>query len=199
MEARWRIHEGSAGLSGASIAVLEIRPSCTESYAHALSAVGHLVTAANPWGTSPHELLIIGEPDRAPNRAVGFWARYGATLGGGPQAIEGCRAIDGNLRKVALQPIATSAEFVRALSDRKRIRFRRAMLLLTRPEPVGGLIDSILAAPTTAGYRFPLELAVITASAGCCVLVQDETEQHKPCVVVYGARSDLEMLEAGVD
>jgi len=178
-----------------AIPALEVRLAPGQSYAGLVREVAELVTRDDPGTWRPWEFLMVSEEDNARNRALGFWRRYGVSLGAGLDGAEATRAVDGRLLKAAARRLDTADELVRVLTDRERLRFRRGTLLPTT-ETVGPILDAALRMPTSDGYAFVANLAVAATGEGCNVMVQDETERHEPSLLICGGIENLEGIEA---
>jgi hypothetical protein len=178
---------------------LEVRPGEAETYPGIVEQVAYLLVERSPWGCKPCELLIASEEDAAPNRAIGFWRRHGAGLGAHADAIESRVVVDGWIRTAASNPIDDPAQFVAALSDPRRTRFRWAVLLPTSRDQVERVLEAVLTIPPDTGYRFVGGLAGVAAAKRCCIMVKDETERHEPCLVFYGDRAGIALLRSALN
>jgi hypothetical protein len=116
---------GPEQITDAAVA-LEVRPGEAETYPRIVEQVAYMLVEHNPWGCKPCELPTASEEDSVPNRAIGFWRRHGADLGAHADAIESRVVAEGWIRTAASNPIDDPAQFVAALSDPRRTRFRPA-------------------------------------------------------------------------
>lgn len=189
---------GPQGGNDAAVA-LEVRPGESESYPGVVERVTYVLVNHNPWRCKPWELLIASEKDSAASRAIGFWRKHGADLGGHAGAMESHVVAEGWIRRAASNPIDDPSQLLNALSDPRRTRFRTATLLPTHGDQIERVLEAVLAIPPDDGYRFLGGLAAVAAAEQCCIMVKDETERHDPCLVFYGDRAQIDLTRSALN
>lgn len=183
------------------VAELEVTPGANETYRDLRRHVLGTFTRASPWETLPWEVLVTGEEDAPLNRAMGFWRRHNATLAANEGALEASLAADGYISRSAANPIEDAERFLDALEAGRPTRVRSEGFLLPTTagtERIQQVVNAALRAPSGRGSKFRFALVGIAVSAGCGLMVQDDTARGEPCLCFYGAKAVLDKIEAAL-